>query len=296
MMSASNHTVAVLGMGRMGSAMAARIAGGGYPVVVWNRDRAKAEAAAGEIGADVATTPADAAARAGTVLTSLADDAAVEAVYLGPDGIAAGIAAGAIAIDTSTVDPDTSLQVGAAIDDTGAGFLDCPVSGSVSTVQAGTLTVMIGGEPSLAARAEPVLATFAGTQFHVGGRGAGATCKLAVNGLVHAIDIGLSEALVLAEKAGVDREIAYDVFAAGAGGAPFVTYKRAAFVDPDGTPVAFSIELMAKDLRLITTLGERVGAPMAQATTGLSIVDDARAAGLGERDMSAIASYLREAH
>jgi 3-hydroxyisobutyrate dehydrogenase/2-hydroxy-3-oxopropionate reductase len=106
--------------------------------------------------------------------------------------------------------------------------------------------------------------------------------------------VALSEALVLAERAGVERPIAYDVFASGAGGAPFVQYKRAAYEDPDGTPVAFSLDLVEKDLELITGLAHRVGVPMEQAETGLGIVRKAIAGGMGERDLSAIAVYLRE--
>jgi 3-hydroxyisobutyrate dehydrogenase-like beta-hydroxyacid dehydrogenase len=128
----------------------------------------------------------------------------------------------------------------------------------------------------------------------VGGRGAGAATKLAVNGLVHGLNVALSEALVLAERAGVARETAYEVFASGAGGAPFVHYKRAAYEDPEHAPVAFSLDLVAKDLELITGLGQRVGAPMRQATTSLDIVRRAIAAGYGEGDLSTIAVFLRE--
>ncbi len=123
--------------------------------------------------------------------------------------------------------------------------------------------------------------------------GSGAVTKLAVNGLVHGLNVALAEALVLAEKAGVDRETAYEVFAGGAGGAPFVQYKREAYLHPDDVPVAFSVDLVAKDLELITGLAERVGAPMRQAETTLAIVDAAISAGLGDSDMSAIATYLR---
>ncbi|HUF84045.1 MAG TPA: NAD-binding protein, partial [Acidimicrobiia bacterium] len=107
------------------------------------------------------------------------------------------------------------------------------------------------------------------------------------------LNVALSEALVLAERAGVDRSTAYEVFSSGAGGAPFVQYKRAAYEDPEGTPVAFSLDLVAKDLELITGLAERVEAPMRQATTTLDIVRSAIANGFGERDLSAIAVFLR---
>jgi len=296
MMSGTNQSVAVLGMGRMGTAMASRMAAAGFRVVVWNRDRSKAEAVAGRIDADLADTAAGASSSAEVILSSLADDAAVEAVYLGPMGVTEGVAPGSLVLETSTVDPATSLKVAAAVEATGAVFADCPVSGSVSTVEAGALTVMVGGDEVIAARAEPVLAAIAQRQIRVGATGSGATCKLAVNSLVHGINVALAEALVLAEKAGVSRDVAYDVFAGGAGGAPFVQYKRDAFLHPDQDTVAFSLDLVAKDLRLITALGTRVGAPMAQADTTLGIVDDALAAGMGARDMSAIASFLRETH
>jgi 3-hydroxyisobutyrate dehydrogenase-like beta-hydroxyacid dehydrogenase len=286
--------VAFVGLGRMGSAMARRLHGAGHPLVLWNRDSAKSEAVAADTGADVADTAAGAASRAQIVMSSLADDEALRTVYLGAEGVAEGIGADAVAIDTSTVDPGTIIDVGGAVDRSGAGFLDCPVSGSVSTVEAGALTIMAGGDPELIDRVRPVLGAFSKEVIRVGERGAGAACKLAVNSLLHGLNVALSEALVLAERAGVDREIAYDVFARGAAGAPFVDYKREAYQHPDETPVAFSLDLVAKDLELITALGAKVGAPMDQANAGLEIVRRAVESGMAERDLSAIAVYLRE--
>ena len=273
--------------------MAATISRAGFATILWNRDASKAEQVAQALGVPVAGSPAEAAAKADVVLTSLADDAAVERVYLWPDGVVEGIHPAAVAVDTSTVDPETIQTVGEAVDRTRAGFLDCPVSGSVSTVEAGTLTIMAGGDPELIDRVRPVLDALASRIIHVGGRGAGAATKLAVNGLVHGLNVALSEALVLAERAGVARETAYEVFANGAGGAPFVHYKRAAYEHPEDAPVAFSLDLVAKDLELITGLGERVGASMRQANTSLDIVRDAIAKGFGDRDLSAIAVFLR---
>lgn len=277
----------------MGSAMARRFADAGHDLVLWNRDRSKAEAVAAATGATVADSAAAAAGAADIVVTSLADDAAVEAVYLGPGGVVGGIRAGSVAVDTSTVEPETIRAVGAAVDAAGADFLDCPVSGSVSTVEAGALTVMAGGDSDLVDRVTPLLSAIAAKIVKVGGRGSGAACKLAVNALVHGLNVALSEAVVLAEKAGVDRAIAYDVFQSGVGGAPFVTYKREAYVHPEDAPVAFSLELAAKDLELITRLGRRVGAPLGQAEAGRDIVSRAIEQGLGQRDFSAIAVYLR---
>lgn len=288
-------TVAVVGVGRMGGAMARRFANAGHGLVVWNRDRAKAEAVAAATGAEIADTPAQAAASSDIVVSSLADDEALRIVYLGPDGVAEGGSESLVAADTSTVAPSTVVEVGATMDLTGAGFVDCPVSGSISTVESGGLIVMAGGDPEVIDRVEPVLGAIAKQVVRVGDRGAGAACKLAVNGLVHGLNIALSEALVLAEKAGVDRKAAYEVFASGAGGAPFVEYKREAFENPEDAPVLFTLDLAAKDLELITGLAEEVGAPMAQAETGLQIVGEALATGMSGRDMSAIAVYLRGA-
>lgn len=274
--------------------MARRFHDGGNRLVLWNRDRSKAEAVSADTGADVKDSAAAAVAKADIVVSSLADDGALKEVYLGEGGVVEGIRAGSIAVDTSTVDPATVVEVGDAVDGAGAGFLDCPVSGSVSTVESGNLVVMAGGDPDLVSRVEPVLSTIAKEVVHVGDRGAGAACKLAVNSLVHGLNVALSEALVLAEKAGVDRAAAYEVFAGGAGGAPFVHYKREAYEHPEEAAVAFTLDLVAKDLELITGLGEKVGAPMAQASTGLDIVRRAVDSGMGNRDLSAVAVYLRE--
>jgi 3-hydroxyisobutyrate dehydrogenase-like beta-hydroxyacid dehydrogenase len=285
--------VAVVGLGRMGSAMARRFHGAGHDLVVWNRDRTKAEALADDTGAAIAASPATAAKDVDVVVTSLADDTALVDVYLGLEGIASGIRPDAIAVDTSTVDPATIRQVGASLTAVGAQFCDCPVSGSVSTVEAGTLTIMAGGEPDVVAAVEPVLSAIAQKVVRVGDLGSGAACKLAVNGLLHSFNVALSEALVLAERAGVDREAAYDVFASGAAGAPYVHYKRQAFEHPDEAAVAFTLDLAAKDLDLVRALGERVGATLEQAGTTAAVVDAAIASGMGGRDLSAIAVYLR---
>lgn len=273
--------------------MAATLGRGGFDLVLWNRDTSKAVAIAGELGATVASSPGEAASKVDVVVTSLADDAAVEEVYLGAEGIATGIGPEAVAVDTSTVDPATVIRVGDAVDAVGAGFVDAPVSGSVSTVEQGALTIMVGGDATSLDRVAPVLEALAARVIHVGPRGSGSAAKLAVNALVHGLNVALSEALVLAERAGVDRATAYDVFASGAAGAPFVQYKRAAYENPEEATVAFSLDLVAKDLELIIGLGQRVGAPLRQAEVGLSIVRAAIDAGLAESDLSAIAVYLR---
>jgi 3-hydroxyisobutyrate dehydrogenase/2-hydroxy-3-oxopropionate reductase len=286
--------VAVIGTGRMGTAMVGRLAGAGHHLTVHNRTRAKAEAVAARHDAAVAPTPREAVREADVVLVSLADDAAVAAAYGGPDGLVAGLAPGQVVADTSTVDPATLRGLEAAVVAAGAALLDTPVSGSVSTVEAGALLVMAGGDAAALERATPVLEAIASRIVHLGPLGAGATMKLVVNAMVHALNGALAEALVLAEKAGLDRASAYDVIAASAVGAPFVTYKRDAYLDPEGTPVAFALNLVAKDLALADALAARVGAPMPQLATNRVVVQRAVAAGLGDADLSALATLLRQ--
>ena len=284
---------AVIGTGRMGAAMAARLAKGGVEITVYNRTRSRAEAVAAGIGATVADTARSAAASAPVVLVSLADDEAVDAAYAGPDGIAAGVSSGTVVCDTSTVDPETARRTAALVRAAGGAALDTPVSGSVSTVESGSLAILVGGASDDLDRARPVLDHLASRIFPLGPAGAGAAMKLAVNGVVHAINQAVSEALVVAESSGIARTFAYDVLAAGAAGAPFVQYKRAAFEDPEGAPVAFTLDLVAKDLDLLIALADRVGVPVDQARANRAAAGDAVTDGLGGADMSAMAVHLR---
>lgn len=282
--------VALLGTGRMGGAMVGTLRRAGFDVVAWNRDRGKCHSVAHTSGAEVAEDAAEAASAADVAITSLADDAAVEAVYA--DAVE-GFHAGQVVLEMSTIAPETVRKVAPSVQGRGATMLDAPVSGSVPVVERGELLIMVGGDPDALGRARPVLEALSSTIIHVGELGTGATMKLAVNALVHGLAVALSESLVLAERAGVERTTAYEVFASGAAAAPFVLYKRAAFERPDETPVAFSLDLVAKDLDLILALAERVGAPMPQADTNREEVRAALAAGMGESDMSALAGYLR---
>jgi 3-hydroxyisobutyrate dehydrogenase/2-hydroxy-3-oxopropionate reductase len=287
-------TVAILGTGRMGSAIAERLAGQGVSVVVFNRSVDRAHALAERIGASVAATPAEAADGADVVISMVADDAAVRAMYDGPDGVPAGIGQGAVAIDMSTVMPDTIRAIAPAVRMRGAGVLDAPVSGSVGSTLAGELTIMAGGEAADLERARPVLDRLAKRVFHMGELGTGAAMKLAVNTLIYGLNGAIAEGLVLAERNSIDRALAYDVLAASAAGAPFVVYKRAAFVDPDGTPVAFSLALADKDLRLIRQLADASGTAMPQAATNLETIRAAERSVGEDADFSTVASHLRE--
>jgi 3-hydroxyisobutyrate dehydrogenase-like beta-hydroxyacid dehydrogenase len=285
----SSLKVAVIGTGRMGTGMAVRLRESGAEVTVWNRTPAKASAT----GCAVAETAREAAAAADTVLVSLADDAAVLAAYDGPDGVAAGLREGAVVVESSTIDPETVRRAESIVTTRGGVLLDGPVSGSISLVEKGQLTFMVGGPSVALERVRPVLDLLARQVFHVGPTGSGAVVKLAVNTVVLALNQALSEALVLAERAGVPRETTYEVLANSAIGSAFVGYKRAAFERPDEVPVAFSLDLVAKDLDLVRQLAERVGARLPQADANLGVATAAVAASFGDRDMSAVAQYLR---
>jgi 3-hydroxyisobutyrate dehydrogenase-like beta-hydroxyacid dehydrogenase len=277
----------------MGTAMTGRLRSGGADVIVYNRTRERAEKAASQTGADVADTAREAASSAGTVIVSLADDRAVDEAYTGNEGIIAGLNPGTVVADTSTIDPETARRIAHLVEEAGAGHLDSPVSGSVSVVERGELTIMAGGRGDDLDAARPVLDVLATRIFHMGDHGTGAAMKLAVNAVVGALNLAVAEALVLAEKAGIERSTAYEVFASSVVAAPYVLYKRDAFEQPEETPVAFSLNLVAKDLDLILELARRVGASMEQAAANREAVRRALAAGFGDADISAIAEYLR---
>ena len=287
-------TVGVVGAGRMGSAMAHAIRAAGHDLVVWNRTREAADRLAREIGGRAVDRPAEVAAAADVSISMLADGAAVDAVYGGADGLIAGARRGTVLVDSSTVPPAVLRVHEPAIRQQGAGVLDAPVSGSVALAESGQLTLMVGGEMADLERARPVLEAYGSTIFHLGPLGTGAAMKLAVNTVIFGLNQALAEGLVLAEFAGIDRARAYDVLASSAVAAPYVGYKRAAFLDPTSTPVAFAADLAAKDLRLIAELAIAFDMPMPQATTNLAVIDALIAAGEGGQDFSTVAIHLRE--
>jgi len=286
-------SVGILGTGRMGGSMARALAAAGYEIVCWNRSPESATALAAELGGRTAAWPAEVAQTADVCISMLADGPAVEAVYEGADGLLAGARIGNVLVDSSTVPPATIRRFEIAARQAGAGLLDAPVSGSVSLAASGSLTIMVGGEAADLERARPVLEALASTVFHVGRLGSGAAMKLAVNAVIFGLNEAVSESLVLAEAAGIDRSVAYDVLAASAARSPFIDYKRAAFLEPESEPVAFSLDLAAKDLRLISALAAELDVPVPQAASNLAVITAAAANDRGQRDFSAVAEHLR---
>ena len=289
------RTVGLLGTGRMGSAMARALANAGFDLVLWNRTPEPAEHLAATVGrARIAARPAEVAAGVDVAVTMLADQAAVEAVYGGPDGLIAGATVGTVLVDCSTVPPAALRALEPAARERGAGLLDAPVSGSIALAETGKLTLMVGGDSDDVATARPVLDALAATVFHLGPLGSGAAMKLAVNTVIFGLNQALAEGLVLAEAAGVERAVAYEVLTASAAGAPYVGYKRGSFLDPETAPVGFALELAAKDLRLIGELAAAVGLDLPQVAVNDAVIRAAAARLGGERDFATVAVHLRE--
>jgi 3-hydroxyisobutyrate dehydrogenase-like beta-hydroxyacid dehydrogenase len=286
-------SVAVLGTGHMGSAMSRALARSGFELVLWNRTPARAEPLSRELGVRLASSAEEAVRDADVAISMVADEAAVDALYRGEGGVLAGLGTGTVVADMSTVPPSVVQGLAADVAATGGAILDAPVSGSVGLAEAGQLTIMVGGAAADLERARPVFDALAKQVFHLGPLGAGAAMKLAVNTLIFGLNQALAEGFVIAERAGIERELAYDVLAASAAGAPFVGYKKAAFLAPDTTPPAFTVELAAKDLRLITAFADALGVPVPQARTNLDVLRAAGDAGLVDDDFSAVAVHLR---
>ena len=279
--------VAILGTGRMGSAMARRVAAAGHRVRVWNRTLSSAQALVdsqthGELV--LATTPSEAVTDADVVLTMLTDGDVTMSLLLSK-AVLSALPTHCLVIDLGTSGVAAATSLGRRLAQAGHRFVDAPVSGSVPAVSAGTLLVMASGRPDDVIAARGVLESFAAEVLRVGDVGAGQAMKLAVNLVVHDLNAALAEALVLAERSGVTRTEAYDVLERSVVGAPFVRYKRPAFLDPQ-TPAAMSLELVAKDLRLITEQGRTTGAALPVTEQTLQRVQGAVDAGWGPRDMA----------
>jgi 3-hydroxyisobutyrate dehydrogenase-like beta-hydroxyacid dehydrogenase len=280
----------------MGVAMARRVATAGHGVRVWNRSADKATALAQswpDGGIQAVPAPADVVRDRDVVLSVLADGDATTAVLLEPSVLAA-LTPGTLVCDLGTSGVQAARDLATGLEAVGARFVDAPVSGSVPAVEAGTLLVMAGGEAGAVEAVSPTLSAFARKVAHVGAVGSGQTMKLAVNLIVHDLNAAIAEALVLATSAGVAATDAYDVFQESVIAAPYVHYKRAAFLDPSSTAVAMSLDLVRKDLRLITTLASQIDVPVPTTHAVAGSVDAACRAGNGSADMASLARFLAD--
>ncbi len=290
-MNTERTSVAILGLGIMGSHMAARLAAAGFPLAVYNRSPAKAGALRAA-GARVAATPGEAAAGAQFILSMLADDDAARAVWLGEKGALQGAGPGAVLIESSTITVDWIRELSAAARARGLEVLDAPVTGSKVHAAAGELNFLVGGSAAALERARPVLAAMSKSITHLGPAGSGSRMKLINNFLCGVQVASLSEAVALIEKSGIDRAKALEVLCNGAPGSPMVKMLSPRMTARDYTP-NFLLKLMAKDLRYAQREAGNNHLDLATAAASLRLFEQALAAGLGERDMAAVVEPLR---
>lgn len=285
--------VGFIGLGRMGRPMAAKLAMRGVPLTVYNRTSAQAQAFVAEHHAVMATHPAALAEASDVIITMLANEMALRSVMLDPGGLLAGLREGTLVIDMGTVGRATILELAPVVAARGGRLIDAPVSGVPKVAAEGRLLIMAGGDARDISRAGPILSAFSERLIHVGPTGSGAAMKLAINTAIHGLNQALCEALVLAERSGIERATAYEVFASGAISGPFVMNRRSVFEHPGVGPQPFSIALAAKDVRLALELAADVGASLEQARLNGDILARASAAGYEDLDESAVAEFLR---
>jgi 3-hydroxyisobutyrate dehydrogenase-like beta-hydroxyacid dehydrogenase len=285
--------VGFAGIGRMGLPMARNVLDAGFPLTVFNRTPERCDPLV-EAGATLAATPGQLAKDCDVVITMVADGDAVRALVDRPDGLLAGAESGLILVEMSTIGPLAAREIAGHCAEHGVAMIDAPVSGSVAVAAAGQLTIMVGGEKEALERARPALDAMSKTVLHLGPSGAGAAIKLSINLIIGATVQSVSEALVVAEASGIEREAAYDAIAASVVGSTFVDYKRDAWLDPDGTPTAFTLDLMRKDLALALELGAATGVPL--LATSAAVNGTTLAIGLegGDGDQVRIADALRQ--
>jgi 3-hydroxyisobutyrate dehydrogenase-like beta-hydroxyacid dehydrogenase len=279
--------VGFVGLGIMGSRMAASLARAGHPVVVYNRTREKAEAWVAEHGGRVADTPRDAAAGAAAVITMVVDGAQVEEVLLGEDGAVHGAAPGTLFIDCSTIAPADVRRIGAALAERGMAFVDAPVSGSSPKAETGTLTIMAGGSDEDFARAEPFFDAMGETILHVGPLGHGQTVKVISNAVSATNAATLAQALVVGKATGVDLEALVAVLGASSSASTMVTLKAKPMLAHDYTPL-FRLEHMLKDVGICLDESAAAGAPFPSAALARELYNAAKGRGLADEDFAAV--------
>ncbi|MGI4811630.1 MAG: NAD(P)-dependent oxidoreductase [Janthinobacterium lividum] len=279
------------GMGKMGAAMAARLAEQGQPPAVWNRTRARADAT----GLVVVDTPSALAERTDIILTSLFDDAAAEAVFHGTDGLLATDLAGKLIIEMSTLRPHTQVALAEAVRARGGAAIECPVGGTTGPARAGTLLGLAGGAADDVTRARPVLDVLCRRVEHVGGHGAAASLKLAINLPLLVFWQSFGEANALVRHLGLDPAWLVELFA-DTSGAPAVLKNRgkaiaATLAGAEPGAVTFDIDSIRKDLSTMVAEAGSRNVALPAASAALASFDDASAAGWGERDCTWLPAF-----
>ncbi len=285
------RTIGFIGLGKMGGNMAARYLAAGYTVYGEARNQKGAQWLIDQ-GLRWVDTPRELAQAADIVMTSVPNDAVIESVTTGPDGLIAGLREGKIWTDLSTISPDVSRKLAARVRDDGRGarMLDTPVSGSVPQVQSGTLTIMVGGDEDAYRSVEPVLRVL-GTPEYVGENGHGLVLKLAINVSLAVQMLAFSEGLLLAERDGIDPHRAAEIMAESPIGSPMLRARVPLVLDkPDET--WFDVDLMHKDIRLARQAGADLATPLPTAAVADEILTRAHQLGYGHRDIAAVHEVL----
>jgi 3-hydroxyisobutyrate dehydrogenase-like beta-hydroxyacid dehydrogenase len=284
-------TVAFLGLGIMGSRMAANLVRAGHELRVWTRTADKAQAFAAEHRAHAAATPAEAADGADVVISMVVDGPQVAAVLTGPDGAGAGAAPGTLAVDMSTIGPQAAREIAAALHERGVRFVDAPVTGSSPKAQDGTLTIMCGGEAADVTQARPLLEAMGSLIVHAGPVGHGQLVKVINTAGAAANASTLAQALLLGRAAGADLDALVQVMGAGAGGSTMLDLKARPMLEHDFSTL-FKLEHMLKDVRLCLEEAQDAGAPFPAASAARDALAAAMGRGLGDQDFAALlASY-----
>jgi 3-hydroxyisobutyrate dehydrogenase-like beta-hydroxyacid dehydrogenase len=284
--------IGFIGLGIMGSAMAANLLKAGHHLAVWNRSPEKCEPLAAA-GALIADSPRAATEMSDIICVMMATPVAVEAARDGVNGIMAGLGAGKGYIDLSTVDPDTSIESACLARGRGALFLEAPVAGSRKPAEDGTLTIMAAGDRELFDQALSVLAAMGKKILFLGEAGSAARMKLANNLVMGGMLTALAEGLALAERSGLDLAQLLEVLDSGAVSNPMFRLKGPVMAADAEFPAAFPLKHMQKDLRLALRLAEEVGQPLFTTATINELYKQALASGLGDADFAAISRVVR---
>jgi 3-hydroxyisobutyrate dehydrogenase-like beta-hydroxyacid dehydrogenase len=279
--------IGFIGLGIMGSRMAARVADAGFPLTVWTHTPGKAAAWTSEHDAIAVDTPAEVARESDIVVSMVVDGEQVASVLLGEDGVIEAAHAELLCVDMSTISPVDSRRIAAGLGERGVRMLDAPVTGSSPRAETGTLTIMAGGDPQDFARAQPLLQSMGEVIVHVGELGQGEMLKLINNSLGAANAAALAEALLLARATGVDLDAFVQVTSAGSGASAQLTNKAAPMREHDYTTL-FKTEHMLKDVRLCLEEAQAAGIPFPSAAHARDLLTATLGRGYGEADSAAI--------
>jgi len=286
-------SVGFIGLGLMGRPMVANLLKKGFPVTVWNRTAARAEALAAE-GARVAATPRDAAAAADVLIMIVSDPPAVEQVVWGPNGAFEGLRRGSVLVDSSTVTPALARKTAQACAERGIEYLDAPVTGGTWGAEKGELVVMVGGPKETLAKVEPVFGAFAKRWIHLGPNGAGQTVKLAMQ-LLLALEVdAFVEAMALATAGGASGEQFVEVMQSSMGRAPLLDVKAPMLLQKKYEP-SFPLRLMYKDVTLALDMAKELGVALPAGAAAQEVYGSVLRAAREDVDYAAIARYWDKA-